>query len=76
MDSDFLQELTSEQVTAFKTNLEGFAQPGDGDSWSLEIGSVEQPLQSSIIHAPSEKVEIYLKNIRQLWNLGIKPIET
>lgn len=74
VDDAFLQCRNKKQLDDFKSTLGEVAQPNDEDWWPIEIGSIEQSLESSIIHAPAPQVEIYLKNICQLWSLGIKPI--
>ncbi|MGF6743937.1 hypothetical protein [Paraburkholderia atlantica] len=42
------------------------------DPWSANVAGVDED-GHSIIHAPPEKVALYLKNIDMLWQLGVGP---
>lgn len=42
------------------------------DPWTANVAGVDGH-GHSIIHAPSEKVALYLKNIDMLWQLGVGP---
>ena len=43
------------------------------DSWSCEVNHEEEKVGSGIIHPGGDKIAVYLKNIENLWSLGIEP---
>lgn len=45
------------------------------DSWSCEVRPDEEKAESGIIHPGGEKATVYLKNIENLWSLGIAPYQ-
>jgi hypothetical protein len=50
---------------------DAFRHSGIGDWWNVDIAWAGD--RSGIINAASEKVEVYLQNIDNLWALGTKP---
>ncbi|WP_203250055.1 hypothetical protein [Cysteiniphilum marinum] len=44
----------------------------DGDWWSVNIDTIKEPV--CIINDSKDKVQVYLKNIDNLWSLGRKEI--
>jgi hypothetical protein len=74
IDNALLQQIDEQQITVFKNALTEQCQPHTGDKWSVEVASIQDPRTSQIIMDTPEKVRVYLENIHNLWNLGIKPI--
>ena len=73
MRDDVLQNhLQAGSLDSFKNKIYEVAQPDCEDWWPAEVGSIENPRDSSIILAEAEKVRIYLENIRNLWHLGVQ----
>lgn len=52
---------------------EKLAESVPDDSWSCEVRQDAEKAESGIIHPGGDKIAVYLKNIENLWSLGIEP---
>lgn len=59
---------------AYVAAVAAAAQPPGDDEWPTYVRSVSRP-EGCIIEDAEERVALYLKSLRDLWSLGVHPIE-
>ena len=71
VDSDFWKYCNNKRE--FTQAWEKLAGSVGDDWWSCEVQPESEAIESSIIHPGGDKMIVYLKNIDNLWSLGIAP---
>ena len=64
--------LTTAGISALAAKLQSLCADLDGDSWNSQIVTADEP--GGIINDTDEKVQLYLANIKMLWQLGLKKV--
>lgn len=69
--SDRISDWDPEKLQQYRDDISDMCQCLE-DPWTAHVAGVGED-GHSIIHAPPDKVALYLKNIDMLWQLGVGP---
>lgn len=67
-------DLSQDSHKAYAAAVDAAAQPPGDDQWPTNIRGFSRP-EGCIIEDTEERVALYLNSLRDLWSLGINPIE-
>ena len=67
-------DLGKDAYDAYAATVAAAAQPGGDDSWPTNIRCYSRP-EGCLIDDAEARVALYLNNLRELWSLGLNPIQ-